>query len=102
MERTTRKQLESMVYQLNVKLNRPLVSYSGFQETFKSNPGHFMLDHNSTYGGYQLVEIDNETGGEKTHFSGHRFSAQEMWWMLYAVKECIVHDQFNAWPAKAA
>jgi len=102
MERTTRKQLENMVYQLNVRLNRPIVAWSGYQETLKSNVGHFMLDCNPTYGGYQLNEIVNEQGGEKGHFSGRRFSASEMWWLLYAVRECTEFDQFKAWPKRKA
>lgn len=102
MERTTKAQLTAMVLQLNQKLNRPLVAWSkGTTGRLKSNPGHLMLDHNSCYGGYQLVEIDNESGGERTHFSGHRFSAGEMWWMLYAVREIVMHGQFEAFPKPA-
>lgn len=102
MERTSRKQLDSLVYQLNVRLNRPLTRFKTNQPGSRMNIGHFMLDHNPSYGGYQLVEIDNESGGERTHFSGRRFSAQEMWWMLYAIREVIIHNEFKVWPAKAA
>ena len=103
MERTTKAQLKSMVDGLNKALNRPQFAWTisplGAEvQVNKSNPGHLMLDHNSIYGGYQLVEIDNESGGQRLHFSGRRFSAQEMWWMLYAVRESVIHGEFKRFP----
>ena len=95
MERTTKAQLYRMVYQLNEKLGRPLTQYSGYGKTLTGNKGHLFLDHNATYGGWQLSEMCGNGTGERTHFSGRRFSAKEMWWMLYAVKETVFHGEFQ-------
>lgn len=45
-------------------------------EPNKANVGAVLLDHNSTYGGYQINQLMNEGGGE--HNLTERLSANEL------------------------
>ena len=82
--RTSRKRLDALVAQIATLQGRPkecwaVVSPRGN----KSNPGALHLDHAPCYGGFDLVEICNDKGGESSlignTFGGRgRLSAKEM------------------------
>jgi hypothetical protein len=62
MNRITQKDLQSNVDYLNVLTNSPLKYRDESSTTFKSNIGHYHLD--GAYGGWKLVRICNEGGGQ--------------------------------------
>lgn len=45
--------------------------------TNKATVGVWMLDHNSTYGGYVIAEMSNEDGGENSPLGDTRMGARE-------------------------
>lgn len=42
----------------------------------------YQLDYNPVYGGYNIVQIANEGGGQSQPFGSERHGASEMWYMM--------------------
>ena len=66
---TTIKLLETLITQINKKLNRPLTAYTKDKDNnYKANIGNYHLDQ--AYGGCALHEMANESGGVNTINTG--------------------------------
>lgn len=60
--RITAKRLEARIVFINKVLGRPMTPYD--YAAGKHNPGHLFL--NATEYGYEVLELDNESGGVRT------------------------------------
>lgn len=84
MTRTTRKDLERLVARVTRLQQRPEAAYvKGEDGKYHCQVGALQLDHNSCYGGWDLVEMVNGSGGQQSlignTFAGRgRLSAHEM------------------------
>jgi hypothetical protein len=92
MERTTKSQLRSMVTHLNKVLNRPTEM---FDANRKFNPGHLYLDKIDS--GWRLEEI-SPNGGSKTPVGSYRYTAGEMWRVLYILREVLEFGSLKPFP----
>lgn len=105
MTRTTRKDLQRLVDRLTALQGRPNESWDKQPDgKYHANYGALHLDHNSIYGGWDLVEIVNESGGEHSlignTFAGRgRLNAHEMQSFLLGMLLGLEGDQY--WPVKA-
>lgn len=84
----TKSNLESLVAQLNKRLNRPqeMITNSRY------NVGHLSLDYNRYYGGYVLVEVVSAWGSERNPLGVKRHPLNEMYEILQAVINVCVND----------
>jgi len=71
--RTTKKQIE-------MKFRRVIEAAGLRVATSYKDVGGFALDHNSFYGGWRIIQIDNEFGGERDY--GHRMQGSDFWYAL--------------------
>jgi hypothetical protein len=83
--RTTRKQIEA-------KFRNVIEAAGGRVATSYNDVGGFALDHNSVYGGWRIVQITNEAGGERDLC--HRMQGSNFWQaldlfgsVLYAIRK---------------
>ena len=76
----TRFQLNNRVNELNKMLGRPLdpYTYDGKEKRYRANVGCIFLEHNTHYG-YKVVEMSNDSGGEKTLTEGLTLKAATEW-----------------------
>lgn len=97
MERTTRKQLESMVQSLNKKLNRPATHSTKLPSgVFVPNERHLFLEYIAEYGGYSLAEVNGN--GERHPIGAGRHQAGEMWHILKALTEVVCFGELQPIP----
>ena len=69
--RTTKKQIEAKF--------RNVIEAAGLRvATSYKDVGGFALDHNGVYGGWRLIQIVNEFGGERD-FGAARMKGGEFW-----------------------
>lgn len=61
MSRISIKDLEFQVARINKLTGSPQTAYTKHQGKLTSNVGHYHLDQ--SYGGVQLVRMDNQSGG---------------------------------------
>ena len=83
MNRITMKCLEALIQRINRTAKTPL-TYCEVNENKsikKINIGHYHLD--SAYGGWKLVQTDNESGGIRTITHGY-ISKKELYYQLLA------------------
>ncbi len=75
-----RFQLNNKVSALNKMLDRPAdpFTYDGKEKRYRANVGCIFLEHNTHYG-YKVVEMSNDSGGEKTLTEGLTLKAASEW-----------------------
>jgi hypothetical protein len=111
--RTTRKDLERLRERVAKLQGRPMESWTKQTPTtetpfqLKANIGAIHLDHNATYGGWDLCEIVNEHGGEHSlignTFAGRgRLNAHEMESFLLGMLAVLEEQARNGSPDKRA
>lgn len=88
--RITKKMLNQLIERLNDNLDRPADAYTkDASGQWTANAGHLQLDHNPIYGGYQLQEIVNSSGGVDDRVFGldwgHRLTNKEMYYFLKGI-----------------
>jgi len=107
MARVSRARLENLVKIVAEKQGRPLAPWAYTTESanrLRGQRGALQLDHNPIYGGWDLVEIANESGGENSlignTFGGRgRLNAHEMESFLLGMLAAL--QGTNYWPVKA-
>ena len=77
MDRITIKQLEGLVDHLNTIAKTPKATYTKVDGKFIGNIGNYHLD--GAYGGYQLVQLVNESGGVRNVLSTGFVSKRELY-----------------------
>lgn len=80
---TTKQRLEKMVVAIATAQGRPLIARTGDAPRCVHNVGALELNHMPQYGGYDLIEISNATGGERSLLGnsfpgGRRLNGREM------------------------
>ena len=78
-DRITMKNLEALRDSINKATNSPLEAYEPLKSgdfKAKANVGHYQLE--GAYGGYKLVRITNESGGETNITNG--FDPKRILW----------------------
>jgi hypothetical protein len=83
--RITAKRLEARVAFINRVLGRPMTPYD--YAAGKHNPGHLYL--NATEYGYEVLELDNESGGVRTLYYSQ--PAGQLYRLLGAFLDGIKH-----------
>jgi hypothetical protein len=95
MERYTRKNAEAAFERLAQKLGKPTAKSTG-KATWRrvgdrnvATVGQWALDHNSIYGGFVVVEIVNEGGGEAHPLGDRRMPAREFCQSIYFAERVL-------------
>lgn len=76
-EKITRGHLEARIKRLNLAIGQKIEPWRVVGVRTVANVGVFHLDHASDYGGYQILRMNSESGGEAQPFGGQRMKAAE-------------------------
>lgn len=88
MERITTANLENLVRYLNkITGNKEVAHEKGEDGKYHYNIGSYIL--NGAYGGYQLSQIVNENGGERSIIGGY-LPKRELYDRIHAYKDGIL------------
>ena len=94
MEKVTKSNVYGVFIHLANELNKPIYVNADLMAEFTKENEHFpkpkksmkyneigvwKLDYYPMYGGYKIVEVDNEYGGESEPLGGRRMMAIEFW-----------------------
>lgn len=88
MERITIGHLRAMVKRVNTVAGTPLEAYTKQPDkTFKANIGHIGLD--CAYGGYRVIQLVSEGGGETEFGPGYRMNARECYYTMRGIESAF-------------
>jgi hypothetical protein len=84
-QRITRAMLDRKIEALNVATGRPLTYFAG--DSRETSIGHYCLD--GAYGGWQLQQVMNTSGGVRTISSGGYVSMRALYEQIACAVEVI-------------
>lgn len=94
MERYTRKNAEAAFERLALKLGKSTARTGGpiwrrVGDRNVARVGAWALDHNSIYGGFVVIEIVNEGGGERHPMGDRRMPARQFCESVYFTEKAL-------------
>jgi hypothetical protein len=88
MERIRKVQLDWLLNRINELAGTPPAAYTrDGSGKLTGNIGHIFLDRG--YGGYSIVQMVNEAGGQRNFGHPYRMSARETWMCLRGIEAAL-------------
>ena len=90
MEKIRREVMENQVKRIAALLGKPSGNpWTREGDRNRARVGTLCIDHNSVYGGYNVEEIANESGGVRHPFGDRRLKAPAFWAMLNGIERAL-------------